>query len=575
MMQERKQFLEFGPFRIELGERLLRRGTEVIALTPKAVDTLLVLACNDGRVVEKDELIRRVWPDTFIEEGGLARNISQLRRALGASDDTYIETIARRGYRFAAPVKQVEEEAVEANSIAVLPLANLSGDPAQNYFADGMTDELISYLMRIERLRVCSRTSVMAYKSAAKSLREIARELNVRWVVEGTVLQADGRVRISARLIDGATEKHLWNATYERSLRDVLGLQSEVASDIAREIRVKLTLPEKAKLERSRPVNPEAYEDYLRGRYFWNLRTIEGLCRAREYFEQAIRKDPSYAPAHCGLADTYGVLSSTGYDVLPPHDAMPRAKVAALDALRIDDGLAEAHAALGYVHLVYEWDWDAAERELSRAIELNSAYPTAHQWRGELLLAKNNPDEASASFRRALAADPLSIPANLGLGWSFYFTRQYDLALQQHRKTLELAPNAPMALYGVLLAYHHKRMGAEAGSELRHALRCLGDTPAVLMLMGVTHAITGMRDAAHQDLQQLQALADEKYVPAVYFAFINMALSDLDATFFWLQKALEERCSYLIFLNVQPAMQGIREDARFPALLARIGPKAT
>ncbi|HEX7961164.1 MAG TPA: winged helix-turn-helix domain-containing protein, partial [Terriglobales bacterium] len=437
-MKQEKHLYEFGPFRIDQRERLLRRGADVIPLAPKAIETLLVLASSGGRVVEKEELIKRVWPDTFVEEGGLARNISLLRRVLGEgpNDPQYIETVPRRGYRFVAHVSKTGEEIGSSRSLAVLPLANLSPDSAQDFFADGMTDELISYLMNIEALRVSSRTSVMAYKGVSRPLRQIARELDVSWIVEGTVLHFGDRVRIAARLIEAATERQVWTETYEKDMRDVLALQSEVASDIARAIRVKLSSPEKARLSQSRPVDPEAYQDYLRGRYFWNNRTTEGLKRAREYFRQAIEKDPTYAPAYSGLADAYAMLGSTGYDVMPPKEAMPLAKAAAINALRLDDSLAEAHAALGYVTLVYDWDWPAAEQELRRAIELNPGYATAHQWTGELMMALNRPDDATKAFKRALNLDPLSIPCNLGLGWSYYFSCKDDLAIEQYRRTL-------------------------------------------------------------------------------------------------------------------------------------------
>ena len=297
---------EFGPFRIDRTERVLRRGPHVISLAPKAVETLLALAASGGRVVEKEDLIRQVWPDTFVEEGGLARNISLLRKVLGKGpdDSDYIETVPRRGYRLVAHVRLVThapdagDDLESSRSLAVLPLANLSGDPAQDFFADGMTDELIGYFMKIEALRVCSRTSVMVYKGVNKPLRQIAQELGVHWVVEGAVRHSGGRVRISVRLMEGATEKHAWSETYENDLRDVLALQNTLARDIAREIRVKVASPERDRLGRPRPVNPEAYQDYLRGRYFLNKRTTGDLNRAREYFRGAIDKDPTYAPAH-------------------------------------------------------------------------------------------------------------------------------------------------------------------------------------------------------------------------------------------------------------------------------------
>jgi TolB-like protein/Tfp pilus assembly protein PilF len=573
MGQQGKHLYQFGPFRIDRNERLLRRGTEVIPLAPKAIETLLVLAASGGRVVEKDELIKTVWPDTFIEEGGLARNISALRKVLGEDADgiDYIETIPRRGYRFIAPVSETHGDSMPATrSLAVLPLVNLSGDPSEDFFADGMTDELISYLLKIDSLHVSSRTSVMNYKGAGKPLRDIARELDVTWVVEGTVLQSGGRVRISVRLIDGATEKHLWAETYEKDMRDVLALQSAVAGDISREIRVKLTPPEKAKLAQSRTVNPEAYQDYLRGRYFWNKRTGEALKKAREYFEQAIEKDPSYAPAHSGLADAYALMGSSGYDVMPPREAMPRAKAAARTALEIDDALADAHAALGYVKLAYDWDLPGAERELARAIELNPNYAIAHQWQGELLMARSSPDEATNTFRRALELDPLSVPCNLGLGWSYYFCRTYDLAIEQFRRTLEIAPGVPMALYGLGLSYHHKSQHREGLSEFQKAFLSSGGEVAAVMFMGVTYALAGRKKAAEKELAKLGALAKQSYVPAVYSAFIYVALNDLDRAFESLHKACEERSSYLIFLNVQPFFEKLRADPRYRDLSSRL-----
>jgi TolB-like protein/Tfp pilus assembly protein PilF len=573
MRPQKTRAYHFGPFRIDCNERLLRRGDDVIPLTPKAVETLLALAGSGGRVVGKEELIKAVWPDTFVEEGGLARNVSLLRKVLGRGvDGGYIETIARRGYRFTAAVSEAGDEgASSSRSIAVLPLANLSGDPSQEFFADGMTDELISYLARIEALEVCSRTSIMTYKGVGKTLAYIARELQVNWVVEGTVLQSEGRVRIAVRLIDGATEKHLWAGTYERDMRDVLALQSAVAGDISSEIRIKLTPPEKAKLAQSRSVNPEAYQDYLRGRYFWNKRTADGLKKAREYFERAIEKDASYAPAHSGLAGAYALMGSSGYDVLPPREAMPRARAAAGNALEIDGGLAEAHAALGYVKLAYDWDLPGAEQELRRAIELKPDYSIAHQWQGELLMARSSPDEATNAFRRALDLDPLSVPCNLGLGWSFYFCRKYDLAIKQFLGTLEIAPNVPMALYGLGLSYHHKNQHHQGLNEFQKAYASSGGEVASVMFMGVTHALAGRKKAAEKELAKLQTLAKQSYVPAVYQAFIYVALNDLDRAFESLLKACEERSSYLIFLDVQPSFENLRADPRYKDLLKQLG----
>jgi len=567
---DRRAF-EFGPYRLDSSERILRREGEPVQLPPKAIETLLVLVSSGGRVIDKEELIRQVWPDTFVEEGGLARNISVLRKALGGpSDAAYIETIPRRGYRFVAAVQERTESSCE-RSLAVLPLANLAGDASQEYFADGMTDELISQLMRIEALRVASLTSVMGYRGGSKPLRQIAGELGARWVVEGTVLHSGGRVRISARLIEGATESPLWSATYEKDLRDILELQNEVAGAIVREIRVKLTAPEKDRLSSTRPVTPEAYQDYLRGRYFLNKRTTADFKRSRDYFRQAIDRDPTYAPAHCGLADTYALMASSGYDVIPPSEAMPLARAAARNALAIDANLAEAHATLGYVALVYEWDWPAAEQHLERAISLNPAYATAHQWRGELFLARRQPQEATEAFCRALELDPLSIPCNLALGWAHYFSRRYDLAIEQYRRTLEIAPGVPMALYGLGLTYHHIKQLPDGMLEIQKAHSSSGGEAAAVMLMGVTQALRGENEAAAKALADLKALSKTRYVPAVYFAFIHSALDNVDHAFAALEEACKERSTYMIFLGVQPAMENLRSDPRFQNLMRRIG----
>ena len=514
--------------------------------------------------------MQSIWPDTFVEEGGLARNISLLRKALGDHNGKpYIETIPRRGYRFIAPVTTGTPET--ERSLAVLPLANLSADHTDDYFAEGMADALISYFMQIEAMRVCPRTSSAIYKTATKTLREIARDLNVELVVEGSVLLSDGRVRITARLIEGASEKALWSGTYEKHLQDVLALQSEVARDIAREIRVRLTPPEKEMLGRVRAIQPEAYQDYLRGRYFWNQRTRESLIKARDYFRKAIAQDASYAPAHAGLAETFALLGSIGYDVVQPHEAMPLAREAASAALAIDGTLAEAHAALGLIKLVYDWDWQGAQDELLAAMALNPGYAAPWQWQGELLMARARPEEATKAFSRAVELDPISIPSNLGLGWSLYFSRRFDLAVTQFQRTLELAPNLPMALYGLGLTYHHRREGALGNEAFQHADLSSGGDAAPIMLLAVTSALAGNRAESAAQLARLEEAAQRSYVPAVYFAFVYATWNELDRAFDWLNRAYDERSSYLIYLRIQPALHNLRADPRYFELVRRVG----
>ena len=574
MQRQEINGFEFGPFRIDQRERLLRRGTDVIPLPPKALDTLLVLVASQGRAVEKHELLKQVWPDTFVEEGVLVQNVSLLRKTLEAgSKSKYIETIATKGYRFVVPVKEIRPEHPAGRSLAVLPLDNLSRDAEQDFFADGMTDELINQLMNIEALRVCSRTSVMAYKGANKPLGQVARELGVEWVVEGAVLHSGGRVRITVRVIDGGTGKRIWHGEFEKSLRDILALQSEVAHDIAREIRVKVTGPEQARLAGVRPVNPEAYEAYLRGRYFWNKRTREDLRRrALQYFREAIDKDPTYAPAHAGLADTYALLGTVGYDDMAPREAMPRAKAAAKRALEIDETLAEAHTSLGYVKLAYDWDWPGAEREFKRSLELNPDYASAHRWYAHHFMAIHRLEEAEREVRRSLELDPLSIPCNLGVGWCLYYARRYDQAIDQYRKLLEIAPDLPHAFYQLGLAYQNKKLYREALEEYQRADKFSGgEAPAAMMLLGHVHGLLGQREEACKQIIRLQETSKQRYVPAIYTAFIYAGLDERDLAFQWFEKAYEDRSNYLIYLNVEPSLDNLRPDPRYQRLLERIG----
>lgn len=563
---------EFGPFRIDEDERLLRRGSDVIPLSPKAIDTLLVLVESRGTAVGKGELLTRVWPGTFVEEGSLAQNVSLLRKVLGDAPETpYIETIPKRGYRFVAPVTRTAPGAPGRVSLAVLPLANLSRDGVDDFFADGMTEELISQLMKIDALRVSSRTSVMVYKGVNRPLRQIAAELGVDWVVEGAVLQAEDRVRITVRVIDSTTDQALMSQTYERTAREVLSLQSDVASDIARQLRVRVTTPELARLASAGPIDPDAYEAYLRGRHFWNKRTVAALKAAVEYFSRAIEKAPGYAPAYAGLADAYALLGTIGYDAMPPREAMPLARKAAHTALQFDDTLAQAHASLGYVLLSYDWDWKGAEREFLRAIDLNASCVTAHHWYGHCLLAMGRLDEAATRMAHAQVLDPLSIPCNLGVGWAFYYRREYDRAIAQYKKTLEIAPELPMVLYELGLAYQSKGSYNEALATFERADRLTGGDPAAAMLLGHVYGRLHRNREAREQLAKLEAMARHQHVPALYRAFIFTGINEQDNAFNWLEQAFAERSNYLIYFAVEPSLDPLRSDARYEGLAKRLG----
>ena len=563
---------EFGPFQIGKAERLLRRGTNVVPLPPKAADLLLTLLEHSGEAVRKDELLHAVWPGTFVEEGSLAQNVSLLRKALGESPESpYIETVPKRGYRFIAAVRSIEHGHAARRSLAVLPLANLSGEHAQDFFAEGMTDELIGRLMRIQALRVASRTSVMPYSGTAKSLRQIASELNVDWIVEGAVIQAGGRVRITAHLIEASSENQLWADEYEKDAHDVLALQSEVAGEIARQVKVTMTAPEQFSISTVRTIDPDAYDAHLRGRHFLNRRTRSDLNRATGYFQTAIDRDPTYAPAHAGLADAYALLGTIGYDVLPPREAMPRARAASLRALEIDGTMAEAHTALGYVKLSYEWDWDAAEEAFGHAISHNAAYAAAHLWYGHCMFAAQRLEDAARAMRRAWELDPLSVPCNLGVGWSLYYARRYDEAIAQFRKTLELAPFVPMVLYELGLSYQSIGRYDEAFLAFQKGHELSAGEAASVMLLAHLGALTGKDAEANRGLARLEEMSKTQYVPALYTAFVHAGRGDRDQAFAWFDRALEERSSYLVYLAVEPALDTLRPDPRYADLLRRIG----
>src|SRR5712664_1548875 len=356
----------------------------------------------------------------------------------------------------------VTEPPDRITSLVVLPFENLSADKDQAYFADGMTDELIAHLAKIRTLRVISRTSSMEYKGTHKTLSQIARDLNVDAVVEGTVLRSGNQVRITAELVQTATDRHLWAETYESQLGDVLGLQSRVASAIVNEIRVNLTPEEKHRLASSRPVSGESYEDYLEGRYYWNKRSQEGLTKAIEYFQLAIEKDPNYALAYAGLADCYSIIGSAIVGTVPSQDVAPKAKDAAVKALQLDDTLAEAQTSLATVRFNYDWDWAGAASGFQRSIELNPSYATAYQRYSLYLMAMGRTNESLAEMTRARELDPLSISMNFSLGWRLYMARKYDQAIEQLQNTLEMDPNFALPRMVLGQVYEQKQAFPQA-----------------------------------------------------------------------------------------------------------------
>jgi TolB-like protein/DNA-binding winged helix-turn-helix (wHTH) protein/Tfp pilus assembly protein PilF len=454
-------------------------------------------------------------------------------------------------------------------SLAVLPLDNLSGDASQNYFADGMTDELITDLAQISALRVISRTSVMVYKGARKPLPQIARELNVDAVVEGTVLRSGDQVRITAQLIEASTDKHLWSQSYEGELRDTLALQNRVASAIADQIRINLTPQEQAALKNVKVVNPEAYESYLKGRYFWNKRTADGLKVALAYFNQAIEEDPKNAQAYSGLADTYALLGDWQYAVMTPKEAFPKAKAAAIKALELDSGLGEAHNSLAFVLDGFDWDLDAGGKEFRRAIELNPGYATAHHWYAWHLCLLGRYDEAIAEMKKAENLDPLSLIINADLAELLVLAHSYDESVRQSRKTIEMDPNFALAHNQLAQAYLQEHRYEEAVAELQKAVQLSGDSPTCVANLARAYVASGKRSEALKLLSDLKKRSNSGYSNASEIAMIYASLGDTDQAMNWVERGYEERFNPGVLLR--PGFDPLRSDPRFQNLVHRVG----
>ena len=619
------RFLEF-----ELSEEdfTLSRGSQRIALEPKSLRVLTLLVNRAGHLVDKQELLESVWPNTFVEENTLTRTVGILRRELGDSsrDSKIIETVPTRGYRFIAPVEMLPGQAPNSlperngnatavlqssptvlptdkprtpklrwllpiacliliaitplwfrhhhlqaapiRSLAVLPLNDLSPGTREEYFADGMTDELITELARIPGLRIVSRTSVMQVKGTQKPLAQIARELNVDAVVEGSVVRSGDRVRITAQLIDTRSDKHLWAQSFEGPLGDVLTLQDDVAREIASQTRTVLTPAARAELTSAKHIDPEAHDAYLKGRYYWNKRTGDGLQQGSIYFQQAIEKDPAYAAAYSGLADCNSGLAWHGF--VSPDEALPKAHSAALKAIELDPQSAEAHASLALL-LDHRWDWPGAEAEFKRALQLDSQNANAHHWYGDYLSIKGRHDEALLQARQALELDPLNLMIGTWVALRYYLARRYDLAIEQSRKTLALDPNFAAAHLLLGDSYVQAGLHKQGLAELQLAARLSGGSPLYLAQVAVAQAVAGKQAEALRIVAQLQKTSRERYVSPYGFAQIYAALNNKEQTFKWLNAAYEDHAVWMSYLGVDPVFDRFRKDQRFQDLLLRVG----
>ena len=614
------RFYDFAGFRIDVRRRRLLQNGEPIPIKPKALDTLLALVENRGRVVEKDDLMRRLWPDTAVEEANLTQNVFVVRKTLGEEpgEQKFIATHARRGYQFVGEVREVTPEegrtgldgepasrlnpflrrnrvalgiltiavvavavalaarwsrwrsagaASHISAIAVLPFRNVSADPEQEYFADGMTDAVIADLASISALRVVSRQSVMRYKSSQKSMRDIARELGVDALIEGSVSRVAGRIRLTVQLVDGRTDDHLWAHGYDRDLGNVLSLQGELARAVAEAVRVTVTELERGGLAKRRPVDPEAYDLYLRGLYFWGRRGEEGLLKSLDYYQRAIARDPTFALAYAGMALTYNPLAVQGF--MPAADARPRLRAAAERALALDPGLTEAHIAMATV-TAHGWDWQEGERAWMRILERSPNNATARLWYGWLLESLGRFDEGLAERERAVAADPLSLQNNTALGSSLYLIGRYGNAVSRFQLTLELDPHFPAAHSGLAWNYLKMGMRQEGIAALEESVRLSNGNTRTVAALGYAFGVAGRPAEAKAILDTLEKRSRQRYITPIFLAWVHAGLGQREAAFAQLEEAYREGSPGLLHIKADPPLEALQTDPRFRQLLLRM-----
>jgi DNA-binding winged helix-turn-helix (wHTH) protein/tetratricopeptide (TPR) repeat protein len=567
---------EFGDFRVETHSRRLLHKGDAVALTPKVFDTLLHLIQHRGKVVEKDELMRAIWPDTVVEENNLNQNISTLRRVLGESrgENRYIATVPGKGYRFIATVECAPATPAEVPSRvtgAVLPFENLSADPEREYLADGLTEETIATLGQIDpdHLSVIGRTSVMSYKRTTKSLAEIGRELDATYLIESSIRAEGGRLRITSRLIRVSDQVQIWSASYDSEPSSMLTFQRELSAAIAKQVHLRLSPDRLNALARRHSRNAEAYDLYLRGRHFWNQLTPPATRRAIEYFGRAAELDPNYALAWCGLADSYSAGPING-DV-PPQLVWPRAKEASANALKAEADLAEVQTTRGFLKFWLEWDWPGAEAAFRKAVSLDPSYPLAHRMLGIVLAHLGRPEEARPAIRRARELDPL-LAVHHALSSQVAFSgREYSEAVQFARQSIVVDPEFWVGHLQLAQALEQLGQNDQALEALNSAGRFSGGNSKVVALRGYVFAKLGRTDEAREVLRTLVAIARERYVPPYAIALVHAGLGEQDDSFEWLGRSLDVRDVHMIFLPIDPKWDPLRADQRFSALLNRAG----
>lgn len=575
MSAQQKQFYVFGNFRLNVTDRVLLRGETVVRLMPKAVETLVLLIQHQGQVVSKGELLRTLWPDVIVEENNLSQHISALRKTLGEDHhgNGYIETIPKRGYRFAAEVSVVSDAALISPSLkcslAILPFKLHGFAETDVYLGTGSTDTLITSLSRIKALTLRPLSAVLPFQGSDSDRIEIGRALGADFLLDGSLQQVGSQVRATLHLINIKSEETLWSAILDGTLSHIFALQDAIAQQIAAALLPNLTKQEQQRLAKPLTQNLKAYQLYLTGRHYGATQTVESLQLGLRHYEQALVHDPNFALAHCGIADYHAWRSWDGH--ISPHEAMPRAKAAALNALKLDDSLAQAHISLGLIQMTYDFDWQRAEQSFDRAIELNEAEEMGYFWAVTLRVVMSRFDEVAAKVAQGIRANPLSPMMYVLSGIANYYARRYDEAETDCHKALDLIPNYPMAWFMLGLIYTAQGKYAQAIAGLEQAVTGSGRMIRVLSALGCAYARAGKHTEAQAVLTELEARVETEYVQPCYFAVIYAALGQTEQAFAWLQKAYEDRNGFLMYANVEPAFDSLRHDPRFATLLQRLG----
>ncbi len=571
---------KFGNFRLLPGDKQLLCASAPVPLAPKVFDTLCLLVESQGRLVEKDEFLQRVWMGSFVEEVALAHAISQLRKALrnGTEEEDFIETVPKRGYRFTAPVEVFREEPREAPvrvTLAVLPFQNLGADPEREYLADGLTEEAIAALGQVdpEYLGVIGRTTAMAYKGTTKSLAEIGQDLGATFLVEGSIRADRLRLRITTRLVRARDQIQIWSDSHDGEAGNVIEFQRELSVAIAQQIHLRLSPQRLQGLERRQTQHSEAYDLYLRGRYFWNQLSPLTTRRAVEFYARATELDPNYALAWCGLADAYAASPINGD--ANPLEVWPRAREAAARAVNAASNLAQAHASLGFVKFWLDWDWPAAERALRRAIALDPNYSLAHRMLGIVLSHLRRDREALAAARRAREVDPLDFTHQALSAQIAFNARDYQAAVEFARRAVVLDPEFWVSYIQLAQAYEQLGQSDAAIDALQKAGQFSSGNSKAIALRGYLFAKLGRAGEAREVLKTLEEVSRARYVPPYASALVHAGLGETDAAFEWLERAYNAHDVHLAMLPVDPKWDPFRADARFLALIENCAFSAT